>query len=911
MRKRLFTGRMVMIVGLVLGIRGVAYAESPGGVAGCVAVEYCAETAKLTGSMTLPNDHFGRSLAVHGDVMLVGTPDANCSQGPQCGEAYFFAWDGAAWSETARFTAPAPQNIGKYGWSVAVHGDLAVIGMPNQRCTSVFSNCGGAHVLRYDGVSWVPEAELRASDQEPGDEFGYAVAAGEDVILIGAPYQVGVAGLGAVYVFRYDGVGWVEDQRIDAPAGHETFRFGDSVALSGVAAVIGESNNKATTLVAHGAAYIYRDDGDNWQIEQTLLPDDLSDASQFGIAVGLDGTAAIVGASSRDCAAGSACGAAYVYRFDGALWNAEATLSAPDAATNDMFGAAVAVLGDRALIGASGDSCGSFGCGAAYVFGYALGVWSEEQKVLPAARQASAFFGISTALRADQLAVGATGDNCAAGMPCGAVFVYSFGATSADCDCDGVTDLCEVAVEGAVDCNDNSVQDDCDVADGTSPDCNANTDPDECDVAAGASTDVNGNGVPDECDTTLPPFIIEHPAGDEVCEGDDATFTVVAGGMPPFTYQWRHDGMDLTGETADTLVLMNVQATDGGDYDVVVSNDLGSVTSDPASLVVAADTDLILQPDPSGIPHTRFLTFVPPQIPCAAALRVVMVDLQTPNPPNHACCPPPNFGAYEAGTCAAAGELEGCARWVGQPRKYLEAQELPGYGNYWAARLQCTPHYQDWRGANPLSVTGAEIVPSSSYTVQAVSIHCLGNEANCAEVSTDLPISTPRAGDVVASFQSPEGPLNQPNAIDIVGVVNNFRKLTGAPKHVEAQVRPDLPNLNRDVDALDMQAVVANVKLGAYPFSGPCPCPSTVTCGTACSGSMPCFGGNLCMQTCSAGPRMGEFCTSNRHCGTCVGGSRDGIPCDSNAFCGTGSTCATGTCATQGYCRDRCGRCTP
>ncbi len=318
--------------------------------------------------------------------------------------------------------------------------------------------------------------------------------------------------------------------------------------------------------------------------------------------------------------------------------------------------------------------------------------------------------------------------------------------------------------------------------------------------------------------------------------------------------------------------------------------------------------------------RTRALTFrvVPPATATSCvgvgreAIRVTMVDLDNPAPAPPPCCVPQNFSAFGDATCTGdpAGP-QSCSRWVGPPFTYPEAQDLPGFGNYRASRLQCTPYYHDWSSepGQTVNVIAAEILPSSRYSVRTYSEDCQGAEGSCANISPDVTMMTRRAGDIAAVFQDPGGSLSQPNAIDIVGAVNNFKKAVGAPKHLEAQVQPNLPNLNRDVDALDIQAIVANQKLGAYPYSGPCPCPSTVTCNaTICSATTPCPGSNLCMQTCSAGPRMGELCTSNKHCGMCVGGTRDGIPCDNNGQC-DGGTCTTGTCNTQGFCRDRCGRC--
>ncbi len=83
------------------------------------------------------------------------------------------------------------------------------------------------------------------------------------------------------------------------------------------------------------------------------------------------------------------------------------------------------------------------------------------------------------------------------------------------------------------------------------------------------------------------PSIDTDPVDADVCEGDTVMLSVVASGAGPFSYQWRKDGIDLAGETADTLALGPVLVGDAGDYDVVVSNSCGSVTSAAATVTVA------------------------------------------------------------------------------------------------------------------------------------------------------------------------------------------------------------------------------------------------------------------------------------------------------------------------------------
>ena len=165
---------------------------------------------------------------------------------------------------------------------------------------------------------------------------------------------------------------------------------------------------------------------------------------------------------------------------------------------------------------------------------------------------------------------------------------------------------------------------------------------------------------------------------------------------------------------------------------------------------------------------------------------------------------------------------------------------------------------------------------------------------------------------------TPPSPPGQPNAIDVAQLVNKFKNLAGALLKATTQLQPNLPELNADINALDIVAVVDAVKKIAYPFLGPCACPSTVTCGvTACTTDGPCvtaYGpASKCVKTCVGGSNAGDTCKDDAHghcpsgtCGnTCSGGSNPGAACTSDANCTGGGHC------TGGYCRDRCGRCTP
>lgn len=100
-----------------------------------------------------------------------------------------------------------------------------------------------------------------------------------------------------------------------------------------------------------------------------------------------------------------------------------------------------------------------------------------------------------------------------------------------------------------------------------------------------------------ELTVIIPPGITSHPTDINVVQGESGSLSVTATGTAPLTYQWRKDGGDVAGATAATLALSNVQTSDAGSYDVVVTNAAGSATSDPAIVTVWVPVTISTQPE--------------------------------------------------------------------------------------------------------------------------------------------------------------------------------------------------------------------------------------------------------------------------------------------------------------------------
>ena len=267
------------------------------------------QTATLTASDTAEDDLFGWSVALDGDRVLVGAV-GDGDAGDFTGSAYVFDLRNGEWTETIRLTASDAAERDYFGHSVALSGDRALIGAFGDDDAGSLS--GSAHVFELAAGEWTEAAKLTASDAEEGDRFGGSVALAGDRALVGAHRDDDVRDAsGSAYVFDLaactarctEAVKLTPD---DPTAGA---RFGRSVALSGDRALVGATGTDGSGP-AFGSAYVF-DLTVGAQIAR-LTPDDPVGDDGFGFAVALSDERALVGAFGDD-GAGSDAGSAYVF----------------------------------------------------------------------------------------------------------------------------------------------------------------------------------------------------------------------------------------------------------------------------------------------------------------------------------------------------------------------------------------------------------------------------------------------------------------------------------------------------------------------------------------------------------------------------------------------------------------------
>ena len=321
--------------------------------------------AKLLAPDGAYQDQFGWSVAIYGDTIVVGAYDFD--YGKRRGSANVFVRSGEVWTHLVKLLAPDGIAHYHFGESVAIYGDAIVVGshLKNDDGEVI----GSAHVFVRSGEEWTHLDKLLVPSGAAGDAFGESVAIYEDAIVVGASYDDDNGGVsGSAHVFVRSGENWTYQTKLLAPDGAAYDRFGRTVAIYEDTIVVGAQwdNDKGDNS---GSAHVYVRSGEEWRYQAKLLAPDGAAFDWFGLSVTIYEDTVVVG-SHYDDDNGKDSGSANIFLRSEQLWTHQAKLLAPDGTAQDQFGWSVAIYKDMIVVGASGyDIISSNGSnGSAYVF---------------------------------------------------------------------------------------------------------------------------------------------------------------------------------------------------------------------------------------------------------------------------------------------------------------------------------------------------------------------------------------------------------------------------------------------------------------------------------------------------------------------------------------------------------------
>lgn len=323
----------------------------------------------------------------------------------------------AAQSPEAVLFVDTASSYSNYGESVAISGDWAFVGAPDDQIGGV-NYIGSVYVFENTGSDWVERQKLISSDGQLHHVFGHSLAADGNRLVVGAPDPLGTS-VGAAYVFEYNGSQWVETQKLQQSTGWGDDWFGWSVDIEGDRIAVGSMYSHfpglSWTRSHAGAAWVFDHDGAQWNFTQQISASDKEYYDLFGAAIAVDGDRILVGARGEGEDVGGGVvegymGAAYVYELTGGTWIETQKLTAPVREENAWMGNALALNGNHMLIACPGKNGGGiYGSGEVYSYRYSGGTWQYTATLESPYRNSTNTFGRAISMTDDFAVIAAFG----------------------------------------------------------------------------------------------------------------------------------------------------------------------------------------------------------------------------------------------------------------------------------------------------------------------------------------------------------------------------------------------------------------------------------------------------------------------------------------------------------------------
>jgi hypothetical protein len=381
-------------------------------------------TERTTLSGGSPGSGFGSTVVADGDTAIVTSPRDVNSGGRPLGMAHVFVRSDGDWVEEATLD----DLDSPLGWAVSLDGDTAFVGYPYWNNSPGYE-AGFVAEFTRSGGGWTRTATLAPDDGEYGDQFGSAVAADGDRVVVGAHFDKGPDGRasGAAYVFTRSAGGWTQETKLTLDDDATAFHFGETVALDGDTVLVGApvSDDYGPDGAVGGSVFVFTASGGQWAQQATLTADDSRQYDSFAWSMSISGDTVLVGAPGDEHPNGYDAGSAYVFTRTDGRWTRQAKLVPDDGDTEDLFGWSVSLSGDAAVVGAPGDEHpNGHEAGSAYTFERSNGQWVQQSKLAASDGREEGYFGQTVAIDGEGVVIGAARDERAGGIGSETVYVF-------------------------------------------------------------------------------------------------------------------------------------------------------------------------------------------------------------------------------------------------------------------------------------------------------------------------------------------------------------------------------------------------------------------------------------------------------------------------------------------------------
>lgn len=369
-------------------------------------------------------DGFGLAVALEGAQLVVGATSDDSGGGVRAGAVHVFDLAGGSpGTPVQTLLNPTPVAGDVFGKALAVKGTRVVVGAEGEQ-TLIFS-AGAAYVYELSGGSpTVPTFTLNDPFPSNGNLFGWSLASSGSRFVVGARLgQIDRSNLGSASV--YDLAGATPSVPLLTVGGFDTGgaapNYAWSVAIDGDLVAVGAIDD-----TGGGKVYIYDLGSATPATPITTLTNPGGGGDEFGQAVAIRGQKVLVGAPYNDT---GATDAGRVYYYDLSVGTTPTIVTNPAPSSSDRFGEAMAISGNRLVIAARGNNTGASFAGSVYVYDLSSGAPTSPLAVHNPTPASGEAFGHSVALDGATLVVGAMFADGTGPYP-GAAYVYDLaGAT--------------------------------------------------------------------------------------------------------------------------------------------------------------------------------------------------------------------------------------------------------------------------------------------------------------------------------------------------------------------------------------------------------------------------------------------------------------------------------------------------
>ena len=356
-----------------------------------------------------PEAWFGSAVEISGNYAMVGAHNANVDGRQSQGAVYVFKRVGSQWRQIRKIVAADGAAGDHFGRALALLGDMAIIAAPLATVDGRIWQ-GAAYVFMRNGDDWSQAQKVVDPNGTAFETFGTSVAFDKGYALFGSggSSHAGQRIERAVHVFRRQSQSkriWAASQKIATPLPEDpTSGFGASLAITGKFALIGVPTASTGGRPGQGMIYVAEETGGTWALIDKIGASDAEARANFGLSVAIDDDMALVGAPGATINGNVSQGAAYVLKRSSTGWKEVQKLVAADGTEIDLFGASVSLVGSTALVGAY--AIDEYR-GAAYVFERTGPVWSQADKLQAGDGASGNVYGYYSALAAKTALVGA------------------------------------------------------------------------------------------------------------------------------------------------------------------------------------------------------------------------------------------------------------------------------------------------------------------------------------------------------------------------------------------------------------------------------------------------------------------------------------------------------------------------